>query len=297
MSRVTVTPESVRIGFVGTGVMGKSMARNLMNAGYSLVVYNRSADKAQELIDAGAAWAATPGDVAAATDVVITMVGFPTDVEEVYLGADGIVERAREGAILIDMTTSAPALARKIAEHAAERGLSALDAPVSGGDIGAKNGSLVIMVGGDEQAYAQVLPVFQVLGQNIILHGPAGMGQHCKMCNQIAIATNMIGVSESMAYAMKSGLDPQKVLASITGGAAGSWSLSNLAPRMLRGDFAPGFYIQHLVKDLRIALEMAEQLQMELPGVKMSEEMYDALVKRGEAYSGTQALFKYYVED
>lgn len=294
---MAVTPEKTRIGFVGTGVMGKSMARNLMNAGYSLVVYNRSPEKAKELIDAGAEWAQTAGDVAAASDVVITMVGLPSDVEEVYLGAGGIVDRARDGAILIDMTTSAPALAQNIAERALQHGLAALDAPVSGGDIGAQRGTLVIMVGGDEHAYAQVLPIFEVLGQNVVLHGPAGMGQHCKMCNQIAIATNMIGVSESMAYAIKSGLDPEKVLTSITGGAAGSWSLSNLAPRMLKGDFAPGFYIQHLVKDLRIALEMAEQLEVELPGVRMSDQMYETLIERGEAYSGTQALFKFYVED
>lgn len=291
------TPENTTIGFIGTGVMGRAMATNLMQTGYDLVVYNRSRDKAQPLVDAGARWADSAGAVAQSADVVITIVGFPADVEEVYLGDDGIVERARPGAHLIDMTTSAPALAKTIAARAKEKGLHALDAPVSGGDVGARNATLVIMVGGENEAYDAVLPIFRALGQNIVLHGPAGMGQNAKMCNQIAIATNMIGVSEAMAYAKQVGLDADKVLSSITGGAAGSWSLSNLAPRMMRGDFAPGFYIQHFVKDLRIALEMAEQLEMTLPGVKMSEQMYDSLMQRGESFSGTQALYKYYVED
>ncbi|MDQ0190246.1 NAD(P)-dependent oxidoreductase [Alicyclobacillus cycloheptanicus] len=292
-----LSPERTTIGFVGTGVMGRSMAANLMKAGYRLVVSTRTREKAQPLLDAGAVWKDTAGEVAAAADVIITIVGLPSDVEEVYLHEGGIIHRAKPGAYLIDMTTSAPALARRIYEQAKARGLHALDAPVSGGDVGAKNGTLVIMVGGEEPDFQAVQPIFEALGKNIVLHGPAGMGQHAKMCNQIAIATNMIGVAEAMAYAVKAGLDPERVLSSITGGAAGSWSLSNLAPRMIRGDFAPGFYIQHLVKDLRIALDMADQLGLALPGVKLSESMYEALIERGEAYSGTQALYKYYVPD
>lgn len=242
-------------------------------------------------------WQPSAGAVARHSDVVFTMVGLPADVEQVYLADDGILQQARSGAYLIDMTTSAPALAERIYTEAKARGLHALDAPVSGGDVGARNGTLVIMAGGDAADFEAVQPLFQIIGQNIALHGPAGAGQHAKMCNQIVVATSMIGVAESMAYAKRAGLDADRVLASITGGAAGSWSLSNLAPRMIGGDFAPGFYVEHLLKDLRIALEMAEGLDLDLPGVALSESLYETLVNRGEARSGTQALYKYYVRD
>lgn len=291
---MTITPETTTIGFIGTGVMGASMAANLMKAGYRLNVYSRTREKAQALVDAGAAWLDSAGDVASQSDVVITIVGLPSDVEEVYLAPGGIVEWARPGAYLIDMTTSSPTLAKRVYEQASERGLHALDAPVSGGDVGARDGTLVIMAGGEEADFEAVQPVFDVLGKSAVLHGSAGTGQHAKMCNQIAIATNMIGVAEAVVYAKRAGLDPERVLSSITGGAAGSWSLSNLAPRIIRGDFGPGFYIQHFVKDLKIALDMAADLGLDLPGVQLSESMYESLLDRGEAFSGTQALYKYY---
>ncbi|HZG70130.1 MAG TPA: NAD(P)-dependent oxidoreductase [Chondromyces sp.] len=283
-----------KVGFIGTGVMGKSMAQNLLNAGYPLIVYNRTKEKAEELINAGAAWAASPSLIAQEADIIITIIGEPVDVEEVYLGNDGLILNGKPGQILIDMTTSKPSLAIKIYEAAKEKGQQALDAPVSGGDVGARNGTLSIMVGGDREAYEKVQPIFSALGQNIVYQGEAGAGQHTKMCNQIAIATNMIGICESLVYAKRSGLDPETVLKSIASGAAGSWSLSNLAPRINKGDFAPGFYIKHFIKDLKIALEESERMGLTLPGVTLAKEMYEELASQGEAYSGTQALIKYW---
>lgn len=289
-----MTTTNKTIGFIGTGVMGKSMARNLQNAGYQVNVYTRTKAKAQELLDHGAEWFETVADLAQKTDIIITMVGYPTDVEEVYFGKDGILENAREGTYVIDMTTSKPALAVQIYEQAAQKNIIALDAPVSGGDVGAKNGTLAIMIGGDQQAFDELSPVFQHLGENIILQGPAGAGQHTKLANQITIASNMIGVCEAIVYAKKSGLDPVRVLDSITTGAAGSWSLSNLGPRMIKGDFAPGFYVKHLIKDMTIALESAKEMGMKTPGLSLSLELYKELAEKGENDSGTQALIKYF---
>ncbi|MTW85583.1 NAD-binding protein [Virgibacillus dakarensis] len=280
------------IGFIGTGVMGKSMAENLMNAGYTLSVYTRTKEKAQLLLDNGAAWKNTVAELAKGADVVISMVGYPQDVEAVYFGENGILENAREGTVVIDMTTSKPALAKKIYQAAAEKNIHALDAPVSGGDVGAKNGTLAIMAGGDQEIFDQVLPIFNVIGSEIILQGEAGAGQHTKLCNQITIASNMIGVSEAIVYAKKAGLDPTRVLDSITTGAAGSWSLSNLAPRMIQGDYAPGFYVKHFIKDMTIALESAEEMGMSTPGLSLSLKLYKELAEKGEADSGTQALIK-----
>jgi 3-hydroxyisobutyrate dehydrogenase len=226
----------------------------------------------------------------------MTMVGYPHDVEQVYFGEGGILEQARPGTYVIDMTTSTPTLAQAIYEAAKQKGIHALDAPVSGGDIGAREGTLTIMVGGDEEVFLACKPILEHLGTNIILQGKAGAGQHTKMCNQIAIATNMIGVCEAMAYAKKAGLDPFRVLESIAKGAAGSWSLSNLAPRMLTGDFAPGFYIKHFIKDMKIALEEAERMNLPLPGLALAKSMYEELAQAGEENSGTQALYKRYVE-
>ncbi|MBO8157052.1 MAG: NAD(P)-dependent oxidoreductase [Bacillaceae bacterium] len=285
------------IGFVGTGVMGKSMARNLMKAGYSLYVYTRTKSKAEELINVGAVWCDSPGKLARTADVVITIVGFPHDVEEVYFSDEGIIENAKPGTYLIDMTTSKPSLAQKIYDEARKKGLFALDAPVSGGDVGAKNGTLAIMVGGDEEAFQAMKPIFEVLGSNIVLQGPAGAGQHTKMANQITIASNMIGVCEALAYAEKSGLDPKTVLKSISTGAAGSWSLSNLAPRMIEGNFEPGFYIKHFIKDMGIALEEAERMGIDTPGLKLAKQLYDELAEQGEGDSGTQALYKWFGEE
>jgi 3-hydroxyisobutyrate dehydrogenase len=285
-------PENSIIGFIGTGVMGKSMAGHLLNAGYTVLVYNRTKSRAEELMERGAVWKNTVAEVAAQADVIITMVGYPKDVEEVYLGDQGILQHARTGAYVIDMTTSTPSLARQIYETARAKGIHALDAPVSGGDIGAREARLAIMVGGEQQAFEAVKPIFEIIGKNIILQGGAGAGQHTKMCNQIAIASNMIGVCEAMVYAKRAGLDPETVLQSISTGAAGSWSLSNLAPRMIKGDFAPGFYVKHFIKDMSIALEAAEEMGLMTPGLKLAKSLYDELAAMGEENSGTQALYK-----
>ncbi|WP_461201541.1 NAD(P)-dependent oxidoreductase [Anoxybacillus sp. TBDG-1] len=284
------------IGFIGLGVMGKSMARNLLRAGYSLVVYTRTKEKAEDLLAEGAVWKETVKDVAKVADVVMTMVGEPHDVEHIYFGDDGILNNAKRGAYLIDFTTSKPSLAVRIYEVAKEKGMFALDAPVSGGDIGAREGTLSIMVGGNKEAFSACMPLFSHIGKNIVWQGKAGAGQHTKMCNQIAIATNMIGVCEALVYAEKAGLDPERVLQSISQGAASSWSLSHLAPRMLAGDFAPGFYVKHFIKDMGIALAEAETLGLSLPGLKLAKQLYEALAERGEEQSGTQALYKWYKE-
>jgi 3-hydroxyisobutyrate dehydrogenase len=284
------------IGFIGLGVMGKSMARNLLKAGYPLIVYTRTKEKAVDLLNEGAVWKEAVAALAKEADVIITMVGYPRDVEEVYFGDNGIIQHAREGTYLIDMTTSTPSLAERIYEAAKAKKVHALDAPVSGGDIGAREARLAIMVGGDEAAFHECKPIFEILGKNIVLQGKAGAGQHTKMCNQIAIATNMIGVCEALAYAKRAGLDHVKVLESISTGAAGSWSLSNLAPRMMAGDFEPGFYIKHFIKDMKIALEEAERLGLQLPGLELAKAMYEELAVKGEENSGTQALYKKYVD-
>ncbi|MFC4184482.1 NAD(P)-dependent oxidoreductase [Saccharococcus thermophilus] len=285
------------IGFIGLGVMGKSMARNLLKAGYPLLVYTRTKEKAKDLIEEGAVWKETVAQLAKESDIVITMVGYPKDVEEVYFGEEGILANVKEGTYVIDMTTSTPSLAEKIYQAAKERNVHALDAPVSGGDIGAKEGKLTIMVGGDEEVFSACKPILERLGTNIVHQGKAGAGQHTKMCNQIAIASNMIGVCEALAYAKRSGLDPFKVLESISQGAAGSWSLSNLAPRMLSGDFKPGFYVKHFIKDMKIALEEAEKMNLQLPGLALAKSMYEELANAGEENSGTQALYKRYIQE
>ncbi|UZD75504.1 NAD(P)-dependent oxidoreductase [Bacillus siamensis] len=284
------------VGFIGLGVMGNSMASHILEAGYPVLVYTRTKQKAEEILDKGAVWQETVKDLSEKADIIITMVGYPSDVEEIYLGENGILRHAKEGAFVIDMTTSKPSLAKKIAEKAKEKSIQALDAPVSGGDIGARNGTLAIMAGGEKEAFEACLPLFSVMGENIQYQGPAGSGQHTKMCNQIAIATGMVGVAEAMAYAEKSGLNPEQVLKSITTGAAGSWSLSNLAPRMLKGDFAPGFYVKHFIKDMGIALEEAELMGEEMPGLALAKSLYDKLSAQGEENSGTQSIYKLWVK-
>ncbi|EKN65570.1 2-hydroxy-3-oxopropionate reductase [Neobacillus bataviensis LMG 21833] len=289
-----LTPENTVIGFIGTGVMGRSMALHLLNAGYSLVVYSRTKGKANDLLERGALWADTPKEVAEKATVIFTMVGYPTDVEEVFLGEGGLLQYSKPGSYLIDMTTSAPSLAVKIYNEAKKKEIYAIDAPVSGGDVGAREAKLSIMVGGEEEAFKAVRPLLEFLGTNIVYQGKPGAGQHTKMCNQIAIASNMIGVCEAIIYAEKAGLDPENVLKSITTGAAGSWSLTNLAPRMLNGNFEPGFYIKHFIKDMKIALDEAERMDMDVPGLSLAKSLYDQLAKKGEENSGTQALYKYW---
>jgi 3-hydroxyisobutyrate dehydrogenase len=274
--------------------MGRSMAANLAAAGYRLEVYNRTKEKAQSLLDGGAHWHDSAAGVARAADVVITMLGFPTDVEETYFGEKGIIAQARDGALLIDMTTSRPLLAERIATTAAARGLQALDAPVSGGDIGAREARLVIMVGGEQAAFERAMPILQLLGKNISLLGPAGSGQHCKMANQIAVAVGMVAWCEALAYARKAGLDPNAVHASISGGAAGGWAMTNLAPRALSDNFAPGFYVKHLLKDIRIALASAKEMGLDLPGMQCAETLYERVAALGWEDSGTQVLYRLY---
>ena len=282
------------IAFIGTGVMGRSMAGHLMSAGHEVHVFNRTREKAKPLLDSGARWHDSAGGAAQEADVVITMLGFPRDVEETYLGPGGIVDRARKGSLLIDMTTSSPILARTISGAASARGLEALDAPVSGGDIGAREARLVIMVGGEPAAYERALPIFSVMGKNIALQGPAGAGQHCKMANQIAGAVGMVAWCEALAYAKRAGLDPSRVHASISGGAAGSWALTNLGPRALRGDFAPGFYVKHIRKDIGIAVASAREMGLELPGLDCARRLYDLVAEKGWDELGTQVLYRLY---
>lgn len=282
------------IAFIGTGVMGRSMAGHLLKAGHTLHVFNRTRARAQPLLDAGAHWHDSAGAAAAQAGFVLTIVGFPADVEETYFGPNGVLAHAQRGAVLIDMTTSSPLLAQRIAAAATARGLAALDAPVSGGDVGAKEARLVIMVGGDAAAFERAKPLFEVMGKNIARHGGPGAGQHCKMANQISIASIMMSWCEAVTYAQKAGLDPARVIESIGGGAAASWSLNNLAPRALRGDFAPGFYVKHFLKDMRIALESAAEMQLDLPGLKQAKKLYDEVARRGWEENGTQVLLKLY---
>lgn len=289
---MVINPGQTIVGLVGTGVMGKSMAGHFIQAGYEVHIYNRTKSKAQDLLDQGAHWQDSPGLLAQQCDVIITMVGFPNDVEEIYLGENGILSNSKPGSYVIDMTTSSPMLAKEIYEKALAQQVFSLDAPVSGGDIGAKEARLSIMVGGSREAFDAMLPLFEKIGTNIVYQGEAGAGQHTKMCNQIAIASNMMGVVEALVYAKKSGLDPSTVLKSIESGAAGSWSLSNLAPRIIAGNFAPGFYVKHFIKDMKIALQSAEEMKVELPGLSLAKSLYEQLAASGEEDSGTQALFK-----
>lgn len=288
---------SEKVAFIGTGVMGKSMAGHLMDKGYQLSVYTRTKTKADELLEKGAVWAESVQKAVADADFVITMVGYPHDVEAIYLGENGIVQSAKKGAHLIDMTTSKPSLAKKIADAAHEKGLFAMDAPVSGGDVGAKEARLAIMAGGEQAAFEKCLPLFEAMGNNIVYQGEAGSGQHTKMSNQIAIAAGMIAVCEAVAYAEKSGLNPEKVLKSISTGAAGSWSLSNLAPRMLNGNFEPGFYVKHFIKDMKIAKEESELFGMKAPGLDLALSLYEKLAAMGEENSGTHALYKLWKQE
>ena len=290
---MNATSSRARIGFIGLGIMGQSMAGHLLAAGHPLAVYNRSADKAAALVAKGATACATPAQVAQQSDVIITMVGYPVDVEQVWLGADGLIANARS-ALLIDMTTSSPALAKRLAQEAAKAGHQALDAPVSGGDVGAREAKLSIMVGGEAAAFDNALPILQLMGTNIVHMGGAGAGQHTKMSNQIVIASTIMGVCEGLAYAKAAGLDSGALLKCIGGGAAGGFQLNVMGARIAKGDFAPGFFIEHFLKDLGIALAEADNMELELPGAKLARKLYDELAGKGLGRLGTQALFQIY---
>lgn len=287
---MTVDPSKTRIGWIGTGVMGASMCGHLVAKGFQATVFNRTKAKAQKLLDQGAKWAETPKAVAEASDVVFTMVGYPADVREVILGRDGVLGGLRPGGILVDMTTSQPTLAVEIAEAAAAKGAQAIDAPVSGGDVGAREARLSIMVGGDAAAVEAVMPCFEAMGKTIVHQGGPGAGQHTKMVNQVVIASTMVGVCEGLLYGYRAGLDLPTVLRSIASGAAGSWSLSNLAPRILDNLFEPGFFVEHFVKDMGIALEESKRMGLALPGLALAHQLYLSLVALGHARDGTHAL-------
>jgi len=282
----------MKIAWIGTGVMGKSMAGHLLAAGHGLSVYSRTKDKAANLMARGALWANSPQEAARDAEIICSMVGYPKDVEDIYLGPAGILKNAKAGAMCIDFTTSSPSLAEKIFKEAKKKDIAALDAPVSGGDVGAQDGKLSIMVGGPFSSFKRALPIFKYLGKTVVYQGKAGAGQHAKMVNQIMIAGTMMGMCEGLLYAKKARLDPEKVLASVGGGAAASWSLANLYPRILKKDFKPGFYVEHFVKDLRIALNEAKRMRLKLPALTLAEKLYRQLKNSGGSRFGTQALIK-----
>jgi 3-hydroxyisobutyrate dehydrogenase len=280
----------MHLGWIGTGIMGRSMCGHLLSAGHTVTVFSRTRQKAEDLLARGATWASTPSAVAQASDIVFTMVGFPQDVRDVYFGQGGILNGVRKGALLIDMTTTVPTLAIAIAGAARERGASAVDAPVSGGDVGARNAALSIMIGGERDDVARARPLFEVLGKNVVHQGGPGAGQHTKMCNQIVIAGTMIGVCESLVYAVRAGLDLDTMLTSIKSGAAGCWTLENLAPRVIKRNFDPGFLVEHFIKDMGIALEEAQRMQLALPGLALVQQLYVAVQAQGHGRAGTHAL-------
>jgi 3-hydroxyisobutyrate dehydrogenase len=282
------------VGFIGLGVMGGAMASHLRAAGYRILVNTRSPAKAGRLIEAGAVWRESAAHVAAESDLVITMVGYPSEVEGLYFGPAGLIENAKPGAVLVDMSTSRPDLAIRIDAAARARGLSSLDAPVSGGDLGARNATLTIMVGGDSAVFEAVRPLFEAMGKTIVLQGGPGAGQHTKMANQIAIAGSLCGAVESIVYAEKAGLDPAKVFLSISTGSAGSWQLTNNGQKILSSDFSPGFYVKHFRKDLGIALDSAKQMGVDLPLLTLAERLFTTLETKGLGDLGTQALYRLY---
>jgi 3-hydroxyisobutyrate dehydrogenase len=283
-------PGKTRIGWIGTGVMGRSMCGHLIAAGYEATVYNRTAEKARPLVEQGAKLADSPRGVALQSDIVFTIVGYPRDVREVTLGANGTLAGAKPGTVLVDMTTSEPALAIEIDQAARAKQVHAVDAPVSGGDVGAREARLSIMIGGEKDVVDALKPLFETMGKTIVHQGPAGAGQHTKMVNQILIASNMIGVCEALLYAFKAGLDLNTVLQSVSSGAAGSWSLSNLAPRVIAGNFEPGFFVEHFLKDMAIALDESRRMKLSLPGLALAQQLYVAVEAQGYARKGTQAL-------
>jgi 3-hydroxyisobutyrate dehydrogenase len=290
-----IPKREITIGFIGTGVMGRHMAGHLLRAGYPLIIHNRTKEKALPLLAMGADWAEKVPDLATRCQVIFTIIGTPKDVQEIYLGKDGLVSMARPGTCLVDMTTSSPKLAAQVFEAAKARAISALDAPVTGGETGAKNATLTILVGGDAKVFESVLPILQLMGSNVMHQGPAGAGQHTKLCNQIAMSATMMGVCEALSYARHSGVDPTRIFRCLEIGSASSFTLKSAGPRMLAGDYSAGFYVKHLIKDLRIAQEIAEEMGLRTHALGLAIELYEQLAAAGEEYSGTQALFKLYL--
>ncbi len=285
-----ISPERTKLGWVGTGVMGVRMCGHLIDAGFAMAIYSRTSAKAKPLLDKGAVWASSPRAVAEASDVIFTMVGFPEDVHEVVLGSEGVLSGCKAGNLIVDMTTSRPALAIEIAQRALAKNVISLDAPVSGGDVGAREARLSIMIGGDREAIEALQPCWEAMGKTMVRQGGPGAGQHTKMVNQTLIASGMIGVCEALLYGYRAGLDLDKVLESVASGAAGSWSLSNLGPRIIANDFEPGFFVEHFIKDMGIALAEAKRMGLALPGLALAQQLYLALAAQGHAKSGTHAL-------
>ncbi len=290
MTAINVEPGKTRIGWIGTGVMGSSMCGHLLDAGFAATVFNRSREKAEKLLARGAQWGGSPKGVAEASDVIFTIVGFPADVRSVILGADGALAGCEAGNVIVDMTTSEPSLAVEIAEKAAEKDVISIDAPVSGGDVGAREARLSIMIGGDKETVAALQPCWEIMGQTIVRQGGPGAGQHTKMVNQVLIASNMIGVCEGLLYGYKAGLDLETVMQSVGSGAAGSWSLSNLGTRIIDNNFDPGFFVEHFVKDMGIALDESKRMGLSMPGLALAHQLYLSLMALGHERDGTQAL-------
>ena len=290
MTTTEVVPGRTRIGWIGTGVMGRSMCGHLLDAGFAVTVYNRTREKAQPLVDRGAAWADCPKAVAQASDVVFTIVGYPADVRSVILGPEGVLAGCVSGNVIVDMTTSEPSLAVEIAEAAAPLGVHAVDSPVSGGDVGAREARLSIMIGGDADVVAALGPCWRAMGKTIVRQGGPGAGQHTKMVNQVLIASGMVGVCEALVYGYKAGLDLDTVLESVASGAAGSWSLSNLGPRIIANRFEPGFFVEHFIKDMGIALEESKRMNLSMPGLALAHQLYLSVAAQGHARDGTHAL-------
>ena len=285
-----VHPSQIKIGWVGTGVMGRWMCQHVIDLGYTATIFTRTKSKADPLLKAGATWANSPAEVAESSDIIFTIVGFPDDVRQVYLGENGILTTAKSGSIVVDMTTTEPSLAIEIHQAARAKGVSSIDAPVSGGDVGAREARLAIMIGGDQEAVDAIHPLFEAMGQNIVYQGEAGSGQHTKMCNQITISGTMIGVCEALLYGAKAGLDLEIMLSTISKGAAGCWSLDNLAPRVLKRNFDPGFFVEHFIKDMGIALDEAKRMGISLPGLSLVHQLYLATQAQGHGRLGTHAL-------
>lgn len=287
-----MSSSKIAIAFIGTGVMGKSMAGHLLKAGHPLTIFTRTKEKASALLDQGAQWASSPAEASKSADAVLSIVGFPEDVRATYLGKHGVLEAVKPDSLVIDLTTSSPSLAVEIYEAAKKKKVSSLDAPVSGGDVGAREATLSIMVGGEEDAFNRAKPIFDLMGKNVVYHGKAGSGQHTKLSNQIAIAGSMIGMCESLFYAKKVGLDLERMLATIQKGAAGSWSLNSLAPRILKHDFNPGFMIEHFVKDMELIMSECKSRDLKLQGLELVHKMYRELINKGYGKNGTQTLIK-----
>lgn len=285
-----IVPGETRIGWIGTGVMGSSMCGHLLDKGFQATVSNRTRAKADKLLSQGATWADTPRQVAEQSDVIFTIVGYPHDVREVILGEDGALAGCKAGNILVDMTTSDPSLAIEIAEAAKEKDVASVDAPVSGGDVGAREARLSIMIGGDKQVVSALQPCWDAMGKTIVHQGPTGAGQHTKMVNQVLIATGMIGVCEALLYGYRAGLDLKTVMESVASGAAGSWSLSNLGPRIIDNNFDPGFFVEHFIKDMGIALAESKRMGLSMPGLALAHQLYIALKAQGHGRDGTHSL-------